>query len=90
MLLPQKKELLLAIKFAITNNFLVIAIAIKMYYGSNNYVILKVYHISLQQKNVYCNEKNCCNNIKVIAIVYTKCCNKIWDNRFMLQKISLQ
>ena len=68
---------MLAIKFASTNNFLVIEIAIKMYQGSNNYVILKVYHMSLQQKNVYCNEKNCCNTIKVIAIAYAKCCNKI-------------
>ena len=61
----KKKVLLLVIKFAIINNYLVIKIAVKMYQDSNNYVILKVY------------EKNCCNNIKVIAIAYAKCCNKI-------------
>ena len=37
-------------------------------------------------KNVYYNKKNHCNNIEVIAIVYAKCCNKIWDNKFVLQK----
>ena len=31
----------------------------------------------IQQKNVYYNKKNRCNNIEVIAIVYVKCCNKI-------------
>ena len=31
-------------------------------------------------------KKNCCNNIEVIAIVYAKCCNKIWGNKFVLQK----
>ena len=41
-------------------------------------------------KNVYYNKKNCCNNIKVIAIVYAKCCNKIWGNNPMLQKNLLQ
>ena len=30
------------------------------------------------------------NNIRVIAIVDTKYCNKIWDNSFVQQKISLQ
>ena len=34
-------------KFAIINSFLVIKIAVKMYQDSNNYVILKVYHMSL-------------------------------------------
>ena len=48
LLLPKKKKkLLLAIKFAITNNFLVIKIAIKMYQGPNNYVILKVYYMCI-------------------------------------------
>ena len=37
-------------------------------------------------KIVYYNKKSCCNNIEVIAIVYAKCCNKIWDNKFVLQK----
>ena len=42
---------------------------------------------TLQQKNVYYNKKkNRCNNIEVIAIVYAKCCNKIWGNKFVLQK----
>ena len=43
----KKKVLLLVMKFAIINSFLVIKIAIKMYQDSNNYVILKVYHMSL-------------------------------------------
>ena len=38
---------MLAIKFAITNNFLVIKIAIKMYQGPNNYVILMVYYMCI-------------------------------------------
>ena len=39
-------------------------------------------------KNVYYNKKkkNHCNNIEVIAIVYAKGCNKIWGNKFVLQK----
>ena len=37
-------------------------------------------------KNVYYNKKNHCNNIEVIAIVYAKCCNKIWGTKFVLQK----
>ena len=41
---------------------------------------------TLQQKNVYYNKKNHCNNIKVIAIVYAKCYNKIWGNKFVLLK----
>ena len=41
---------------------------------------------SLQKKNVYYNKKNRCNNIEVIAIVYAKCCNKIWGKKFVLQK----
>ena len=32
-------------------------------------------------------KKNRCNNIEIIAIVYEKCCNKIWGNKFVLQKI---
>ena len=43
----KKKVLLLVIKFAIINNYLVIKIAVKIYKDSNNYVILKVYHMSL-------------------------------------------
>ena len=43
----KKKVLLLVIKFAIINNYLVIKIAVKMYKDSINYVILKVYHMSL-------------------------------------------
>ena len=46
--------------------------------------------VALQQKNIYYNQKNRCNNITLIAIVYVKCCNKIWGNKFVLQKISLQ
>ena len=41
---------------------------------------------TLQQKNVYYNKKNHCNNIEVIAIVYAKYCNKIWGNKFVLPK----
>ena len=41
---------------------------------------------STTTKNVYYNKKNHCNNIEVIAIVYAKCCNKIWGNKFVLQK----
>ena len=38
-------------------------------------------------KNVYYNKKkNRCNNIEIIAIVYAKCCNKIWGNKIVLQK----
>ena len=44
-------------------------------------------------KNVYYNKKcllqktkKFCNNIEVIAIVYAKGCNKIWGNKFVLQK----
>ena len=37
-------------------------------------------------KNVYYNKKNRLNNIEVIAIVNAKCCNKIWSNKFVLQK----
>ena len=36
--------------------------------------------LSLQQKKKKCllqRKKNRCNNIRVIAIVYDKCCNKI-------------
>ena len=47
-------------------------------------------HYKKNKKFIYYNEKNHCNNIRVIAIVYAKCCNKIWGNRFVLQKISLQ
>ena len=36
---------------------------------------------------IYYNEKNHHNNIKVIAIVDVGCCNKIWGNKFMQQKI---
>ena len=43
----KKKVLLLVMKFAIINSFLVIKITVKMYQDSNNYVILKVYHMSL-------------------------------------------
>ena len=46
--------------------------------------------IFTQKKKVYCNEKNCCNNIRVIAIVDMRCCNKIWGNKFVQQKILLQ
>ena len=42
--------------------------------------------ITLQQKMFIITKKNRCNNIEVIAIVYVKCCNKIWDNKFVLQK----
>ena len=42
------------------------------------------------KKKVYCNKKNRCNNIRVIAIVDTRCCNKIWGNNFVQQKILLQ
>jgi len=31
--------------------------------------------------------KNCYNNIRVIAIINAKCCNKILDNKFMQKKI---
>ena len=31
-------------------------------------------------------KENHCNNIEVIAIVNAKCCNKIRDNKFVLQK----
>ena len=41
---------------------------------------------SLQQKMFITTTKNCCNNIEVIAIVYAKGCNKIWGNKFVLQK----
>ena len=51
--LKKKKVLLLAIKFAIINNFLVIEIAVKMYQDSNNYVILKIYHMSLPKKKMF-------------------------------------
>ena len=36
-----------------------------------------------KEKNVYYNEKNHCNNIKVIAIIDVRCFNKIWGNRFV-------
>ena len=44
---------------------------------------------TLQQKIFITTKKkkNRCNNIKVIAIVYAKCCNKICSNKFVLQKI---
>ena len=42
--------------------------------------------ITLQQKMFIITKKNRCNNIEVIAIVYAKCCNKIWGNKFVLQK----
>ena len=44
------------------------------------------YAITTTTKNVSYNKKNHCNNIEVIAIVYVKCCNKIWGNKFVLQK----
>ena len=37
-------------------------------------------------KKCLLQKKNCCNNIEVIAIVYAKCCNKIWGNKFVLQR----
>ena len=40
----------------------------------------------LQQKMFLQKKKNRCNNIEIIAIVYEKCCNKIWGNKFVLQK----
>ena len=45
--------------------------------------------IDTTTKNVYYKKKkkkNHCNNIEVIAIVYAKCYNKIWSNKFALQK----
>ena len=33
--------------------------------------------LTLQQKMFITTTKNYCNNIKVIAIIYVKCCNKI-------------
>ena len=41
---------------------------------------------TLQQKIFITKKKNHCNNIEVIAIVYEKCCNKIWGNKFVLPK----
>ena len=58
---------------------------IPMWLGSNhpNLVIffLQSNHLF---GSIHC--KNRCNNIKVIAIVYAKCYNKIWGNKFVLQK----
>ena len=41
---------------------------------------------TLQQKKFITTKKNRCNNIEVITIVYAKCCNKIWGNKFVLQE----
>ena len=35
------------------------------------------------RKNGYCNRKNCCNDIRIIAIVDIRCCNKFLGNRFV-------
>ena len=44
----------------------------------------KVDQETLQEKNVYYQKK------KTIAIVDASYCNKIWSNKFVQQKISLQ
>ena len=49
-------------------------------------VIVNFLLITLQQKMLLQQKKNCCNSIEVIAIVYAKCCNEIWGNEFLLQK----
>ena len=58
--------------------------SIRHRYYSTKYQTIKHFH-NTTTKKVYYNEKNHCNNIRVIAIVYTKCCNKIWGNKFVLQ-----
>ena len=40
-------------------------------------VIVNFLLITLQQKMLLQQKKNCCNSIEVIAIVYAKCCNEI-------------
>ena len=44
---------------------------------------LDFFFLLRKSKNVCYNEKNDCNNIRVIAIVDTRCCNKIWGNSFV-------
>ena len=36
-------------------------------------------HIYTKRKNIYYDEKNCYNKIKIIAIIHLWCCNKIWS-----------
>ena len=55
----------------------------------SGFSIIIIYVLSLKQKIFITKKKkkNHYNNIKVIAMVYAKCCNTIWGNRFVLQKI---